>query len=82
MYVRLGFSVAAHLDPDILLVDEVIAVGDADFQDKCLEKFADFRRRGRTVIVASHALGMVEGMCDEVCRLDHGRICGGPRDQP
>ena len=74
MYVRLGFSVAAHLDPDILLVDEVIAVGDADFQDKCLEKFADFRRRGRTVIVASHALGMVEGMCDEVCRLDHGRI--------
>jgi len=74
MYVRLGFSVAAHLDPDILLVDEVVAVGDADFQDKCLEKFADFRRRGRTVIVASHALGMVEAMCDEVCRLDHGRI--------
>jgi ABC-2 type transport system ATP-binding protein len=74
MYVRLGFSVAAHLDPDILLVDEVVAVGDADFQDKCLEKFADFRRRGRTVIVASHALGLVEEMCDEVCTLDHGRI--------
>jgi ABC-2 type transport system ATP-binding protein len=74
MYVRLGFSVAAHLEPDVLLVDEVIAVGDADFQDKCLEKFAEFRRRGRTVIVASHALGLVETMCDEVCRLDHGRI--------
>ena len=74
MYVRLGFSVAAHLDPDILLVDEVVAVGDADFQDRCLEKFADFRRRGRTVIVASHALGTVEAMCDEICVLDHGRI--------
>ena len=74
MYVRLGFSVATHLDPDILLVDEVIAVGDADFQDRCLEKFAEFRRRGRTVIVASHALGLVEALCDEVGRLDHGRL--------
>jgi len=74
MYVRLGFSVAAHLDPDILLVDEVVAVGDAEFQDKCLEKFAEYRRLGRTVIVASHSLGMVEGMCDEICLLDHGRI--------
>jgi ABC-2 type transport system ATP-binding protein len=74
MYVRLGFSVATHLDPDILLVDEVIAVGDADFQDKCLEKFAEFRRRGRTVIVASHALGLVEALCDEVGRLDHGQL--------
>jgi len=74
MYVRLGFAVATHLDPDILLIDEVIAVGDAEFQDRCLEKFAEFRRRGRTVIVASHALGLVESLCDEVKRLDHGRL--------
>ena len=57
MYVRLGFSVAINVDPDILLVDEVLAVGDASFQQKCMEKFADYRASGRTVVVVSHAMG-------------------------
>lgn len=76
MYMRLAFSVAAHVDPDILLVDEVIAVGDAEFQAKCLQKFADLRRRGRTVIIASGALGTLTSLCDEVARLDHGKLVG------
>lgn len=74
MYMRLAFSVAAHIDPDILLIDEVIAVGDAEFQAKCLQKFADLRRRGRTVIIASGALGTLTSLCDEVARLDHGKL--------
>jgi len=74
MYVRLGFAVAINVDPDILLVDEVLAVGDANFQDRCMQKFADFRRLGRTVMLASHALGSVQTMCDEVGELDEGRL--------
>lgn len=76
MYMRLAFSVAAHIDPDILLVDEVIAVGDADFQAKCAQKFDDMRKNGRTVVIASGALGRLETMCDEVARLDHGNLVG------
>jgi ABC-2 type transport system ATP-binding protein len=74
MYVRLGFAVAIHVDPDVLLVDEVLAVGDANFQDKCMQKFADFRRIGKTIVLASHALGSMNAMCDEVGQLDCGRL--------
>jgi len=74
MYVRLGFSVAINVDPDILLVDEVLAVGDAAFQRKCQEKFADFRKDGRTVVIVSHDSGSMRTMCDSVAWLDHGRV--------
>lgn len=74
MYVRLGFSVAINVDPDILLVDEVLAVGDLAFQDKCMAKFADFRRRGKTVVIVSHAMGSMRSMCDTVAWLDAGRL--------
>jgi ABC-type polysaccharide/polyol phosphate transport system ATPase subunit len=74
MYVRLGFAVAVNVDPDILLVDEVLAVGDAAFQAKCNEKFADFRRAGKTVIVVSHAMAAVRTMCDRAAWLNHGRL--------
>lgn len=74
MYVRLGFSVAINVDPDILLVDEILAVGDAAFQAKCMEKFYDFRRQGRTVVVVSHAMGQMRSFCDEVAWLEHGKL--------
>jgi ABC-2 type transport system ATP-binding protein len=76
MYVRLGFSVAINVDPDILLVDEVLAVGDAKFQERCMEKFAEFRRQGKTVIIVSHATAAMRTMCDEVAWLDHGKLLG------
>src|SRR5664280_8272 len=69
MYVRLGFSVAINVDPDVLLVDEVLAVGDAVFQRRCQEKFSEFRRAGKTVVVVSHAMETVRTMCDEVAWL-------------
>jgi ABC-2 type transport system ATP-binding protein len=74
MYVRLGFSVAINVDPDILLVDEVLAVGDAAFQDKCMEKFADLRHAGKTVVIVSHAMGSLRNMCDEAAWLKHGQL--------
>jgi ABC-2 type transport system ATP-binding protein len=74
MYVRLAFSVAINIDPEILVVDEVLAVGDSAFQEKCAEKFAEFRREGRTVIVVSHALPVLRNMCDNAAWLDHGRL--------
>jgi ABC-type polysaccharide/polyol phosphate transport system ATPase subunit len=74
MYVRLGFSVAINVDPDILLVDEVLAVGDAAFQEKCLEKFAEFRRAGKTVVVVSHAMGSLRTFCDQAAWLEHGKL--------
>lgn len=72
MYVRLGFSVAIHVEPEILIVDEVLAVGDAGFQAKCSEKFAEFKDEGRTVILVSHSMSMVKEMCDQVAWLDRG----------
>lgn len=79
MYVRLGFSVAINVDPDILLVDEVLAVGDASFQAKCMEKFADFRTAGKTVVIVSHAMGSMRTMCDHAAWLEHGRlVASGP----
>ena len=76
MYVRLGFSVAINVDPEILMVDEVLAVGDEAFQRKCMEKFEQFRRQGKTVVIVSHALGSMRSMCDEVAWLDHGKLLG------
>ena len=74
MYVRLGFSVAINIDPDILLVDEVLAVGDASFQERCMAKFADFRHAGKTVIIVSHSSDSVRAMCDSVAWLGHGKL--------
>lgn len=74
MYVRLGFSVAIHVDPEILIVDEVLAVGDASFQAKCRQKFIDFKKDGRTVILVSHSMGMVKEMCDQVAWLNKGEF--------
>jgi len=76
MYVRLGFAVAIHVDPDVLLVDEVLAVGDEGFTHKCLDKFAEFKRRGKTILLVTHSLGLVERFCDEALWLDRGRIKG------
>jgi len=74
MYVRLGFSVAVHVDPDILLVDEVLAVGDEHFARKCLAKIAAFQREKRTILFVTHGLGEVEQICDRAIVLDHGRV--------
>ena len=74
MYVRLGFSVSIHVEPEILLVDEVLAVGDMEFQERCMDKFAEFREDGRTVVVVSHGLEQMRTFCDEVAWLDHGRL--------
>ncbi len=72
MYVRLGFSVAINVDPDVLLVDEVLAVGDENFQRKCGEKFAELREHGKTIVVVSHALGTMRTLCDHIALLEHG----------
>jgi ABC-type polysaccharide/polyol phosphate transport system ATPase subunit len=74
MYMRLGFAVAIHVDPDVLLVDEVLAVGDESFTHKCLDKFAEFKRRGKTILLVTHSLGLVERFCDEALWLDTGRV--------
>ena len=81
MYVRLGFAVAINVDPDILLVDEVLAVGDEAFAHKCLDKFAELRRRGRTVLLVTHSLDLVSRFCDTALWLDAGlaRAQGDPR---
>ena len=73
MYMRLGFAVAIHVDPDVLLVDEVLAVGDEGFTHKCLDKFAEFRRRGKTILLVTHSLALVERFCDEALWLDGGQ---------
>jgi len=74
MYVRLGFAVAVHVDPDILLVDEVLAVGDEAFARKCLDKIGEFQREGRTILFVTHSLDLVERICDRGIVLDHGRV--------
>ncbi len=76
MYVRLGFAIAINVDPKILLVDEVLAVGDASFQRKCEERFADFRSSGRTVVLVSHAMSSMRTICDRVAWLEHGTLQG------
>lgn len=74
MYVRLGFAVAINVDPDILVVDEVLAVGDAEFQEKCADKFAEFHTKGKTVILVSHSMSAVREMCDHVAWLQDGSL--------
>ena len=74
MYVRLAFAVAAHLDPEILIVDEVLAVGDAEFQKKCLGKMGDVAHEGRTVLFVSHNMAAIEDLCDNVIWIDKGKI--------
>lgn len=74
MYVRLGFSVAVHTRPDILIVDEVLAVGDGAFKEKSRQKFIEFTGEGRTVILVTHSLAQVRSMCTQVAWLDHGRL--------
>jgi ABC-type polysaccharide/polyol phosphate transport system ATPase subunit len=78
MQMRLGFSVAVHLDPDILLADEILAVGDQAFQDKCHEKIAELRSRGMTLILVSHSPEQVDKFCDQFVRMEYGEIaeCG------
>ncbi len=82
MYVRLGFAVAVHVDPAILLVDEVLAVGDIAFQAKCLSKVEEFQRDGRTIVFVTHAPDLVVRICDRVVLLDKGhvRATGEPQE--
>lgn len=82
MYMRLGFSAAVHLDPEILLIDEVLAVGDEHFQKKCLKRMEQIHRAGKTVILVSHDLESIRTMCTRVCFLRQGRveIQGEPAD--
>ena len=81
MYMRLGFSVAIHVDPEVLLVDEVLAVGDEAFTHKCLDKFGELHRRGKTVLIVTHSLGLVERLCDDAVWLDAGekQMQGDPK---
>jgi ABC-type polysaccharide/polyol phosphate transport system ATPase subunit len=81
MYMRLGFAVAIHVDPDVLLVDEVLAVGDEGFTHKCIDKFGEFRRRGKTILLVTHSLSLVERFCDEALWLDggHAMTHGDPK---
>jgi ABC-type polysaccharide/polyol phosphate transport system ATPase subunit len=74
MYMRLGFSVAMHIQPDVLLLDEVLAVGDEAFQHKCFARIADYQRAGGTIVFVSHDPGSVERVCDRAIMLEHGRV--------
>jgi homopolymeric O-antigen transport system ATP-binding protein len=74
MYLRLAFAVTAHLDPEVMIVDEVLAVGDASFQKKCLSKMDEVTRSGRTVLLVSHSMGMVTQLCQRAILLNEGRI--------
>ena len=74
MYMRLGFAVAIHVNPDVLIIDEVLAVGDQAFVHKCLDKIGEFRRRGKTILLVTHSLGLVEKLADEALWLDEGKI--------
>ncbi len=76
MHMRLGFSIAAHLDPDILLLDEVLAVGDLSFQRKCLQRIEEQKKQGTTIVFISHDLAAVERLCDRVLLIQRGRLVG------
>jgi lipopolysaccharide transport system ATP-binding protein len=82
MYVRLGFAIAINVDPDVLVVDEVLAVGDAEFQQKCYQKFRDFKEAGRTVILVSHSMDTVQAMCDKAAWLRHGNMMAVGEAEP
>jgi lipopolysaccharide transport system ATP-binding protein len=74
MYLRLAFAVAAHLDPEIMIIDEVLAVGDQRFQDKCLNKMGEVRKQGRTILFVSHSMPSIQRLCSRVLLIDHGLI--------
>jgi ABC-type polysaccharide/polyol phosphate transport system ATPase subunit len=74
MYMRLGFSMAVHVDPDILIIDEVLAVGDAHFQEKCIRVLDGFRREGRTLLLVSHDLDLMQRFCNKAVYLQHGEV--------
>ena len=74
MVMRLAFSVAINMDPDVLIIDEILGVGDAAFQAKCFEKIMDFKRAGKTLLCVSHSAGMVEHLCERTIWLDHGEL--------
>ncbi|MGO0122939.1 ABC transporter ATP-binding protein [Desulfothermobacter acidiphilus] len=82
MYMRLGFAVAVHVDPDILLIDEVLAVGDLAFQEKCLRRIRELQQRGKTIVLVTHAPMQVEDLCDMAVWLDRGeiRMQGGAKE--
>ena len=82
MYVRLGFSIAVTVDPEILIVDEIIAVGDEEFQRKCFDHLFELRRRGTTIVMVTHSMGLVESMCDQAAWLERGQLkaLGDSRD--
>jgi ABC-type polysaccharide/polyol phosphate transport system ATPase subunit len=82
MYARLGFAVATEVDPDILLIDEILAVGDAPFQEKCLARIDEFRRRGKTIVYVSHSLASVRRLCDRALLIHDGTLLtDGSTDQ-
>jgi ABC-type polysaccharide/polyol phosphate transport system ATPase subunit len=74
MGMRLAFSVAVNVDPDILLIDEVLAVGDHSFKNKCFDRILDFRRQGKTILCVSHATGLLDQLCSRAIWLDHGDV--------
>ena len=82
MYVRLGFSIAVTVDPEILIVDEIIAVGDEEFQRKCFDYLFELRKRGTTIVMVTHSMGLVESMCDQAAWLERGQLkaLGDSRD--
>jgi ABC-type proline/glycine betaine transport system ATPase subunit len=82
MYVRLAFAVAINVDPQLLIVDEILAVGDVSFQRRCLEKFVEFRNEGRTIVLVTHDMGSIKNLCDRAIWLEHGNVvdAGDPAD--
>lgn len=74
MYMRLGFSIAVYVEPDILLIDEILAVGDSAFQKKCLDKMKEFHQRGITIIFISHSMDLVESFCERIILIDKGKV--------
>jgi len=82
MLVRLGFACAVHVEPEVILIDEVLAVGDEHFQARCLDRVRTFQKEGRTIVLVSHALDLVRQLCDQAVMLDHGKVhaIGDPDD--
>src|SRR5205085_10695775 len=74
MYVRLGFAIAVHVNPEILLIDEVIAVGDEEFQRRCFDHLFSLRQQGVTIVMVTHSMGLVQTMCDRAAWLDQGEV--------
>lgn len=82
MYVRLAFAIAVHVDPDLLLVDEVLAVGDEPFQQKCMAKIREFQQQGRTIVIVSHSAEQIRDVCNRVVVLKRGEVVfDGPTDE-